>query len=76
MCLAVPVQIIDILDEERALASAGGVVREINTALVEDLQVGDYVILHVGYALSRLDEQEAQQTLRAMAEIGAIRELE
>jgi hydrogenase expression/formation protein HypC len=70
MCLAIPVQIREILDGERAIASAGGVLREINTALVDDLQVGDYVILHVGCALSKLDEAEAQQTLETMAEAG------
>jgi hydrogenase expression/formation protein HypC len=70
MCLAIPVQIRAILDDERAMASAGGILREINTALVEDLQVGDYVILHVGYALSKLDEAEAQQTLETIAEAG------
>ena len=70
MCLAIPVQIKEILDEERAMASAGGILREINTALVDDLQVGDYVILHVGYALSKLDEAEAQQTIEVMAEAG------
>lgn len=67
MCLAIPVCITEILDTDRALASAGGVVREINTALVEDLAVGDYVILHVGYALSRLDQAEAQRTLDTMS---------
>lgn len=70
MCLAIPVQIIEILDDNRALASAGGVLREIDTTLVDDLQVKDYVILHVGYALSRLDEDEALQTLQLMADIG------
>ncbi len=70
MCLARPVQIQEILDQERAMASAGGILREINTALVDDLQVGDYVILHVGYALSKLDEAEAQQTIEVMAEAG------
>ncbi len=72
MCLAIPVQITEILEGDRALASAGGVVREIGTALVDNLQPGDYVILHVGYALSKLNEEEAQQTLQAMAEIGVI----
>jgi hydrogenase expression/formation protein HypC len=56
MCLAIPVQITELLDGDRALASVGGVVREIGTSLVDNLEVGDYVILHVGYALSRLDE--------------------
>lgn len=76
MCLAIPVQITEILDGDRALASAGGIVREIGTALVDELQVGDYVILHVGYALAKLDEQEAQETLQAMADIGAAAKLE
>lgn len=70
MCLAIPVQILEILEANRALASASGVVREIDVTLVDNLQVGDYVILHVGYALSKLDESEAQQTLRLMADIG------
>ena len=70
MCLAIPVQITELLDGNRALASAGGVLREIDTTLVDDLQVKDYVILHVGYALSRLDEDEALQTLQLMADIG------
>ena len=74
MCLAIPVQISEILDGERAMASAGGILREINTALVDDLQVGDYVILHVGFALSRLDEAEAKQTLKPMAEAGLLAE--
>ena len=72
MCLAIPVQITELMENDRALASAGGVVREIGTALVDDLQVGDYVILHVGYALSKLDQEEARLTLQAMADIGAV----
>ena len=71
MCLAIPVCITEILDPERALASAGGVIREINTALLDDLAVGDYVILHVGFALSKLDQAEAQATLAAMDTGGA-----
>ncbi|MEE4191439.1 MAG: HypC/HybG/HupF family hydrogenase formation chaperone [Halieaceae bacterium] len=72
MCLAIPVRITEIVNNERALASSGGVIREINTALVEDLSVGDYVILHVGYALSRLDQAEAERTLAAMSEGGIL----
>ena len=71
MCLAIPVRVTELLAGDRALVSAGGIVREIDTALVDDLRVGDYVILHVGYALSKLDEIEAQKTLEAMAAIGA-----
>ena len=75
MCLAIPVRITELLAGDRALASAGGIVREIDIALVDDLQVGDYVILHVGYALSKLNEVEAQKTLEAMAAIGATGEV-
>jgi hydrogenase expression/formation protein HypC len=70
MCLAIPVQISEILEGERAMASAAGILREIDTSLLDDVQVGDYVILHVGYALSKLDESEAQRTLEAMAAAG------
>ena len=70
MCLAIPVQVTEIPAAGRAVVSAGGILREVDTSLVDDLQVGDYVILHVGYALSKLDEAEAQRTLQAMAEIG------
>ncbi len=72
MCLAIPVCITEIVDDEHALASSGGVIREINTALVDDLSVGDYVILHVGYALSRLDQAEAERTLAAMSGGGVL----
>jgi hydrogenase expression/formation protein HypC len=75
MCLAIPVRITEILAHDRALASAGGVIREIGTDLVDDLQVGDYVILHVGYALAKLNEDEAQKTLEAMAAIGLAGEM-
>ncbi len=76
MCLAIPVQVTELLDDERALVSAGGVLREINTALVDDLAVGDYVILHVGFALSKLDEREALATLETIAEAGLLQEVE
>ena len=69
MCLAIPVQITELLGENRARASAGGILREIDTTLVADLQVGDYVILHVGYALSKLDETEALRTLETIARL-------
>ena len=74
MCLAIPVQIHQIIDAENAVASVGGILRDINTALVDDLVVGDYVILHVGYALSRLDEEQALETLKTMADAGLLAE--
>jgi len=75
MCLAIPGQIIEIVDRERQLAKAevGGVRRNIHVGLVEDdgIAVGDWVLIHVGFAISRIDEEEARSTLAALEEIGA-----
>lgn len=73
MCLAVPGQILTIQQTEPLFktgqVSFGGVVREVNLAYVPDAQVGDYVIVHVGFALSILDPQEAARTLDAIAQL-------
>ncbi len=68
MCLAIPVKISELQDDETAVASVGGVQRTINIALVEGLSEGDYVILHVGYALAKLDADEAERTLALMTQ--------
>lgn len=68
MCLAVPVKIEALLEHQQALVNLGGVTTTISVALVEDLQPGDYVILHVGYALNKLDLEEAEATLKLFAE--------
>lgn len=68
MCLAIPAQVTDLVDAEHAVVDMGGVRKLISTALVDDLQIGDYVIVHVGYALNRLDPEEAAETLRLIAE--------
>ena len=72
MCLAIPVRIEELLDEQSAVACIGGLRKTINVALLDDLQVGDYVILHVGFALQKLDEAEAQRTLTLLAELGQL----
>ncbi len=69
MCLAMPAQITKLLREQRALANLGGIEKEISTSLLDHVAEGDYVILHVGYALTRLDEQEAQKTLSLFAQM-------
>ncbi len=63
MCLAIPVQIKEILSGDEAIAEISGVKKTISTALVEDIHVGDYVILHVGYALQKIDPEEAKKTI-------------
>ena len=70
MCLAVPALITEILDSARAIASLGGVSKEISIALVDDLVEGDYVVLHTGFAINKLDTAEALKTLRMFEELG------
>ncbi|OZG72920.1 hydrogenase assembly protein HupF [Hahella sp. CCB-MM4] len=72
MCLAVPVRVEALVDEDQALVELGGVKKHISIALLEDVQVGDYVILHVGYALSKLSEEEAQKTLELFSQMHQI----
>ena len=69
MCLAIPTQVVELLDNDGAVVELGGVRKEISLALVDGVVVGDYVIVHVGYALSRLDPEEAEKTLQLFAEI-------
>ncbi len=70
MCLAIPVRVVQLLDETTAVVDLDGIRKEISLALVDDVKVGDYVILHVGYALSRLDPEEAERTLALFAQAG------
>lgn len=70
MCLAIPAEVIEIGDDDTAWADFGGVRREISLALLDGVSVGDYVIVHVGYALNRVDPEEAQATLALFEELG------
>jgi len=72
MCLAIPVRIVEVLPDEMAKVSLDGVVRTVSTALIEDPEVGDYVVLHVGYALAKIDPEEAERTLEMLAEAGVV----
>jgi hydrogenase expression/formation protein HypC len=79
MCLAVPGKVVEILGEgelRMGQVDFGGVRREACLAYVPEAQLGDYVLVHVGFAIARVDEQQAQETLRALEEIGALAELE
>ena len=71
MCLGVPTRIVDIEEEGKiAIADAMGVRMRISLELLPDeVKVGDYVIVHVGYAISKLDEREAEESLRMIQEI-------
>lgn len=74
MCLAIPALVVEVLPEDMARVSLDGVIKTISIALVENVAVNDYVVLHVGYALAKIDESEALRTLallREAAELGA-----
>jgi hydrogenase expression/formation protein HypC len=74
MCLAIPGKIVEIVDEENSIAKVevGGVRRNVNVGMLdrEEAAVGNYVLIHVGFAMTRIDEKEAQETLRVLEEIG------
>lgn len=70
MCLAIPIRVNEILPGGMARVTLDGVSMTVSVALVDDVQVGDYVILHVGYALARVDPDEAEKTLAMMRKAG------
>jgi hydrogenase expression/formation protein HypC len=77
MCLGIPGRVVEVGPEglmRMGKVDFGGVVREVCLAYVPEAQIGDYVIVHVGFAISQLDEDEAQETLKLMAEIGILEE--
>lgn len=69
MCLAIPARIEEMTTPGNAIVDLGGVRKEISLALLDDAAIGDYVIVHVGYALQKLDQEEAERTLEMFAEI-------
>jgi hydrogenase expression/formation protein HypC len=79
MCLAVPGKIVSVQGEDfarSARVSFGGIVREVSLAYVPEATVGDYVIVHVGFAISLLDEAEAMRTFEYLKQMGEVEELE
>ena len=78
MCLGIPGQLVEIVDESehRGIADVDGVRREINIGLVMGeaggIKVGDWVLIHVGFAMSRIDEEEAQKTLDFLKLMGSV----
>jgi hydrogenase expression/formation protein HypC len=72
MCLAIPGQVIELVDEQNRLArvDVAGVLRNVNIGLLEDAGPGDWVLIHVGFALSKVDEDEAHATLGLLRRMG------
>jgi hydrogenase expression/formation protein HypC len=75
MCLAIPGKIVEMVDAENHIAKVevGGVKRNVNIGMLDDgeLNIGDYVLIHVGFAMSKVDEKEAEETLRLLRELDA-----
>ncbi|HEX3229779.1 MAG TPA: HypC/HybG/HupF family hydrogenase formation chaperone [Pyrinomonadaceae bacterium] len=76
MCLAIPGKIVEMVDEENRIAKVeiGGVRRGVNVGMLDDIKIGDYVLVHVGFAMSKVDEQQAEETLRLLQELGSYQE--
>lgn len=75
MCLAIPARVVELRDHDQALVDLGGIRKEISLALVSGAQIGDYVIVHVGYALGLIDPEEARRTLEMFNELGQVQDL-
>ncbi|MBI2313523.1 MAG: HypC/HybG/HupF family hydrogenase formation chaperone [Betaproteobacteria bacterium] len=71
MCLAIPAQVVEINGSDLAIVDLAGVRKEISLSLVDGVEPGDYVIVHVGYALQKLDAEEAERTLAMFAELAS-----
>jgi hydrogenase expression/formation protein HypC len=76
MCLAVPVRVVELLPEQLAEVEVGGVRSRVSLALIDEVALGDYLIVHAGFAISRLDVQRAEESLALFNEIAAKLEAE
>jgi hydrogenase expression/formation protein HypC len=76
MCLAIPGKIVEIVDEENHIAKVevGGVRRNVNIGMLDDVKIDDYVLVHVGFAMSKIDEKQAADTLQMLQELGSYQE--
>jgi hydrogenase expression/formation protein HypC len=78
MCLGIPAQIVELVDPEAGIAKAeiSGVRRDVSVALCPEAGLGDWVLVHVGFALARIDEDEARETLELLGQMGEAYEQE
>lgn len=76
MCLAIPARVEQLIAEDSAIINLGGMCKEVSLALVENIAVGNYVIVYVGYALQKLDQEEAAHTQALFAEMSTMGDLQ
>jgi hydrogenase expression/formation protein HypC len=74
MCLAIPTRVIEISEGGLATVELGGVTRQVSLIMTPDAKVGDYVLVHTGYAITLMDQEEAEASLEAFAELARIQE--
>ncbi|MFC1551499.1 HypC/HybG/HupF family hydrogenase formation chaperone [Candidatus Latescibacterota bacterium] len=74
MCLAIPMKVTELLPEEKGVVEADGISMEVSMNLLSDVSVGDYVIVHTGFALELIDQVEAEKTLELFREVARTRE--
>jgi hydrogenase expression/formation protein HypC len=70
MCLAIPMKVIEVNEDKSGKVEAGGAVYPVNLTLLPDIKIGEYVIVHAGFAIEKLDEEEAGKTLDLFSEEG------
>jgi hydrogenase expression/formation protein HypC len=78
VCLGIPAEIVELVDADAGIAKAeiSGVRRKVSVALCPEAEIGDWVLVHVGFALSRIDEDEARETLALLEQMGEAYEQE
>lgn len=72
MCLAIPARVVALGDEDTATIDLGGIRKEICVILLEEVAIGDYVVVHTGFAISRIDPEEAEKTLTLLREAAGV----
>ncbi|MDR1710722.1 MAG: HypC/HybG/HupF family hydrogenase formation chaperone [Propionibacteriaceae bacterium] len=72
MCLGIPGEVVELLGEDLATVAVNGVKRDISIGLLDGVKVGDWVLVHVGFALSAIDEAEATETLDQIKKLGRV----
>ena len=75
MCLAIPAEVIEIQENDLAVVEAGGAKKLISLSLVDDVRVGEYVLVHAGFAIDIVDEQEAKKTMELLEELARLDEV-
>ncbi|MBC7230431.1 MAG: HypC/HybG/HupF family hydrogenase formation chaperone [Actinobacteria bacterium] len=68
MCLAVPAEVVELMEDGLALVEIGGVRKQISLMLVDDAEIGDFVLVHAGFAIEKVDAEEARRTLEILEE--------